>query len=354
MGVPERVQTIEGEMLKSTAEVGLHLAAKTPLFGEAALRFARGGERIQDPRLITHLGSLSLENPLLVGAGWDKKGRVVDGLYELGFAGTEVGSVLVHPQFGNPKPRLFYKDGIGLNRLGFNAVGQERVDAYLSDQNKRGIVGISIGINKLTPHEHAVWGHRTVADKLQQHADYWVINAASPNTPNLRELLRGSYMRDIVSSVIEVDPSIDTYIKTTIDLELDRLDDVLSICDEFGVGVVDTNTTISEELKLKYGWSGEAGGLSGDIPEFRALANERMRHITKETAGTNIPRIGVGAINNTETALERIKSGAQAVQIVTAIRQHGGMVARTINQGILEQMEEDGVYNMGYYVGCEV
>lgn len=182
------VETLEGEHLKTLAEFGLHSLAKYQ-FGEYGFRLLRGGERIEDPSLHVDVAGLDFENPVMVGAGWDKRGWAVDGLYKLGFAGTEVGSVLVHPQKGNSKPRLFYQYGAGLNRLGFNSKGEDVVAEYLDDQLLPGRVGISLGKNKLTPDEYAPWAHAAVADRLYDYADYFVINVASPNTPGLRNLL---------------------------------------------------------------------------------------------------------------------------------------------------------------------
>ncbi len=349
-----RRETIEGEQLKFAAEFSLHSLSRYQ-FGNRLLELAQGGERIEDPRLRTEVGGLELENPLLVGAGWDKKGWAVDGLYALGFAGTEVGSVLVHPQSGNPRPRLWYKHGAGLNRLGFNSSGMEAVAGYLDTQNRPGIVGISIGKNKLTPDSQAPWAHAAVAERLYDYADYFVINVASPNTPGLRNLLNPKPLTDIVMAVNEVlenKGKKPLFIKTTVDLALEDLDSVIGVClDNAVTGIIDSNTTIDEELKRLYGWQGQAGGVSGNVSEFRRRANDRMKHITRATRGTSLQRIGVGAINDSESAIERLQSGAQALQIVTGIRQRKGKIAHDINRGILDHMYQNHLSSIEELVG---
>ena len=131
------------------------------------------------------------------------------------------------------------------------------------------------------------------------------------------------------------------------DLALEDLDDVIKVCVGHGVtGIIDSNTTIDDELKSRYGWEGLAGGLSGDVGEFRRRANERMRDLTRMTRGTGLQRIGVGAINNAASAIERLRAGAQAVQVVTGIRQSKGRVAREINQGILDYLDRHGLENV--------
>jgi dihydroorotate dehydrogenase len=344
-----RWETLESEQLKELAELGLHTLAKHPL-GHHLIDFALGGERVESTRLHTQVGGMSLENPVLVGAGWDKKGWAVDGLYALGFAGTEVGSVLVHPQGGNPRPRLWYSRGAALNRMGFNSQGMEAVARHLDAEERPGILGVSIGKNRLTPDNQAPWAHAAVADRLYDYAHYFVINVSSPNTPGLRNLLNPGPLTDIVVAVKDVLDSKGQkplFVKTTVDLALEDLDDVIKVCVGHGVtGIIDSNTTIDDELKSRYGWEGLAGGLSGDVGEFRRRANERMRDLTRMTRGTGLQRIGVGAINNAASAIERLRAGAQAVQVVTGIRQSKGRVAREINQGILDYLDRHGLENV--------
>ena len=297
----------------------------------------------------------------MVGAGWDKKGRSVDGLYALGFSGTEVGSVLVHPQAGNPKPRLFIDKStksVGLNRLGFNSDGMEAVAQNLSDQHRDGITGISLGKNKLTPDEDAPWAHAAVAARLYDFADYFVINVASPNTPGLRALLENrESLTNIITAVqeaIETKGDKPLFVKTTVDLALEDLDEVLAVCIELGVnGIIDTNTTVEKSIKERYGLAGQMGGVSGNDDEFRTKATERMRYITRQTRGSGLQRIGVGGINDSDSALERMRAGAQVVQVVTAIRQHKARIARSINLGILERMDRDGVSQIGDYIDTQ-
>jgi dihydroorotate dehydrogenase len=316
-----------------------------------------GGERIEDSRLNVEVAGMMLENPVMVGAGWDKKGRCVDGLYNLGFAGTEVGSVLVFPQAGNPKPRLFTDSShsVGLNRLGFNSPGVDAVEAYLSTLERHGIVGISAGKNKLLADEMAAWAHAEVVSKLYDYGDYFVINVSSPNTPGLRNFLESDKIRDIIIAVKEVlmdKGGKPLFVKTTIDLSEEDMYELLQVLIDEGVdGIIDSNTTVDKSVKAKYGWQNEAGGLSGNDSEFRERANDRMKFITSETRNTGLQRIGNGAINSSAAAIERIEAGAQAIQVVTAIRQHGLKTPRMINHGILQHLDKHNIKNLEEITG---
>lgn len=46
-------------------------------------------------------------NPIGIAAGFDKDGRAIQGLNDIGFGFIEVGSVTPKPQPGNDKPRVF-------------------------------------------------------------------------------------------------------------------------------------------------------------------------------------------------------------------------------------------------------
>ncbi|HUS26414.1 MAG TPA: dihydroorotate dehydrogenase (quinone) [Nevskiaceae bacterium] len=352
-------ETCAGEGLKTAAELALSGLARLP-YGSQAIAWASGG-LMEDLRLQCSVGGMDLSNPLIVGAGWDKKGYVVDGLHEgMGFAGVEVGTVVPQPQPGNPRPRLRTDPthSVGLNSMGFNSPGSEAVAAHLSRQRRMGTVGISLGINKDAPAIHAPEAHAAVAEKLYKYADYFAVNVSSPNTPGLRNLLDPARLTDIVQAVQQVLDAKDPrqrkplFVKTTIDLAQPSLDGVLDLCVNRSVtGIIDTNTTTDQNLKAYYGWGALPGGLSGNDPRFRQAASDRMRYITKATKGTGLQRIGAGAINSAQAALERMEAGAQALQVVTGIREHGLRAAHRINTGLLELLIQRNIMNIQEVVG---
>jgi dihydroorotate dehydrogenase len=350
-------ETLEGEYLKTAAEFALHGLSKNEI-GRYILGLTRRSERVEDTRLHVDLAGLHFENPVTVGAGWDKKGWAVDGLYELGFSGAEVGSVLLHPQYGNPRPRLWYESGVGLNRMGFNSPGAVGVANNLARQERKGVIGINISRNKLSNESHTAEDFAEVSKLLYEYADYFVINFQSPNTPGLRD----SMMRQLRDSIIAVDeaqaslgPIKPIIIKTSVDMSAKDIEDTIQIAvDEGAAGIEDSNTTSDDEIKTLYGWQGEAGGLSGNDPEYRRRATERMKFITKLTKGTGLVRIGVGGISDSQSAIERIQAGAQIVQVVTDIRRHKAKTAININNGILHKMDELGVKSVSELDGTGI
>lgn len=352
---------LDSENWHVRAREALHLAEATPFTLKLLEQFAYQKERFTDKRLAVIIGGVEFDNPVMVGAGWDKVGRAVRGLYSLGFSGVEVGSVLAYSQPGNPKPRQFMLGpGVVLNRLGFNSPGVDAIARNLKRYRKSGIpIGISIGKNKDIPDHDAPEMHAIVAKKLYNDASYFVINVSSPNTPGLRRLQDREPLTDIVQAVNaamdEMEGRKPLFVKIAPDLTNDAINDVISVVADNGLtGIIATNTTIRADLKAKYGeqWRNEAGGLSGDDAEFRRMATEKVAHIYQETGG-KMEIIGVGGVKDTETALEKIKAGARVVQVVAAVRGEGTAVAGRINRGLLNYMDKEGIKSINQLVGVE-
>ena len=352
----------DSETWHTRAREALHLAEANPLTLWLLEKIATyKSERFYDERLNVVIGGVEFDNPLIVGAGWDKQGRAVRGLYQLGFSGVEVGSVLAYPQEGNPKPRQWMlTPGIAMNRLGFNSPGAEVVARNLRRYERDGIpVGISIGKNKDVPDIEAPGVHALVAEKLYDQAAYFVINVSSPNTPGLRKLQDKEPLTDIVQAVNGV---MDVkgcrkplFVKIAPDLTSTSVDDVIDVVLNNGLtGIIATNTTNSGDIKERYGRSAnEMGGISGDDQEYRDMATAKVAHI-RRVAGDSLEIIGVGGIKDTATALEKIKAGARAIQVVTAIRGEGPSVAAKINRGLVEYMQQEGISHINDLVGLDV
>lgn len=350
---------LDSETWHEHARRALHLSERRASTLKLVETLAHKGRRFTDERLRTEVGGAEFDNPVMVGAGWDKSGTSVAGLYALGFSGVEVGSVLERPQPGNPRRRQFMLGrGVALNRLGFNSPGMEAVARNLSAYAGRGIpIGISLGKNREVPAEDAPEAHAAVARMLYSHATYFAINVSSPNTPGLRQLQDDGPLTEIVQAVNDALDALGgrkpLFVKIAPELSNGAVDDVIQVVLDNGLtGIIATNTTNDPALKARYGerWRHEAGGLSGDDPEYRRLATEKVAYIYAQTAG-RVEVIGVGGIKDATTALEKLQAGAKLLQVVTAIRGEGPSVASQINRGLVEWMEREGVGSLAEIVG---
>ncbi|WP_394802009.1 quinone-dependent dihydroorotate dehydrogenase [Rhizobium halophilum] len=303
-----------------------------------------------DPRLAQTVAGLSFANPLGMAAGYDKNAEVPDALLRLGFGFTEVGTLTPRPQVGNPKPRIFrlVADRGVINRLGFNNEGHEAAHVRLSARkNAGGIVGVNIGANKDSDDRIAdyVAGIRRFAAL----ASYFTVNISSPNTPGLRDLQARESLKALLDAVLaaraqevsRLGRPLPVFLKIAPDLPEEGLDDVAAEALAHHLdGLIVSNTTLSRAGLTDMAQAGEAGGLSG-APLFRlstaVLAKMRKR------VGPELPIIGVGGVATAEDALEKIRAGADLVQLYSCMIYEGPSLPARIVGGLSRLLDREGV-----------
>jgi dihydroorotate dehydrogenase len=290
------------------------------------------------PLLERQLLGLRFPNPLGIAAGFDKNGTYIDALAELGFGAIEIGTVTPRPQSGNPKPRLFrLKKSHGLiNRMGFNNDGCKMVAQRLQKYTNRDFVlGANIGKNKDTPNENAVEDYLTCFRELHPYVDYFVVNVSSPNTPGLRALQEREPLKHLLQSLQLLNGSLTKkkplLLKIAPDLENAQLDDIAALVHEVHLdGLVISNTTLSRaglQEDAKYIAEIGSGGLSG--APLRARAHEVLTYL-KARVPDQLVLIGVGGIDSAKSAVERMKAGADLIQIYTGMIYEGPFLIKRI------------------------
>jgi len=112
-------------------------------------------------------------------------------------------------------------------------------------------------------------------------------------------------------------------------------------------GIIATNTTIARD-GLTDPQREEAGGLSG-----RPLFERSTRVLAQLSALTEgaMPLIGVGGISSAGDAYAKIRAGASAVQLYTALVYEGVSVVPRILQGLDALLERDGFARVADAVG---
>jgi dihydroorotate dehydrogenase len=353
---------LDSETWHIRAREALHWAEVVPGGLKLVEQFSYKRKRFSHPKLRINVSGIDFDNPLLGGAGWDKEGRAVRGIWRLGAAGVEVGGVLAYPQYGNPKPRQFVvAPGVIVNRLGFNSGGKDRVFVNLWRYFNSGIpIGINVSENREVVQSEAPEDHARacvlVVRKMYHLSSWFTLGLSSPNTPKMRRLQGKKWLIDIVSACLvvmgEMGGRKPLFIKIAPDLTLEELDEVIEVALEYGVGIVASNTTINLDIKAKYGFADQPGGLSGDDEDFRAMSTRQIAYIYVRTAG-GVPIMGAGGVKDTRTALEKIKAGASLLAIVSAIRGEGPTVFGRITRGLAEYMGREGIGSILELVGVD-
>ena len=308
---------------------------------------------------------LSFSNPIGLAAGFDKDGIALEGLAALGFGFIEAGTVTLHPQPGNKRPRLFRlpKDFALINRAGFNNAGAAALARRVAKSRPRCIIGISIGKSKITPLERATEDYLASLDLVYEVADYVAINVSSPNTERLRELQQGGQLKSLLSALQHRNRELwkrhnkarplPLLVKLSPDLALKDLDRIVEIIEQENIdGIIATNTTVSRQNLRTDSQAvtniGE-GGLSGR--PLRTVSTTIVAHLYRLTNG-RIPLIGVGGIFTPEDAWDKISAGASLLQLYTGLIYQGPSIAKDINEGLRMILDREGFQNLDQAVGC--
>ena len=294
-----------------------------------------------DARLETRIAGLKFPNPLGMAAGYDKNAEVPDALLKLGYGFAEVGTLTPKPQAGNPKPRIFRleRDEGVINRLGFNNAGHEAAYQRLLKRARNGVLGVNIGANKDSDNRMA--DYRLGVARFADLASYITVNISSPNTPGLRGLQDPEALRELLDVVTDErarqkhQPPI--FLKIAPDLDDLALDAIAQTVLKSRIeGMIVSNTTIARPA-LQSTQSVETGGLSGRplfTPSTIILARMRQR------VGRELCLIGVGGIDSVQAALEKIRAGADLIQLYTGMIYRGPGLAGDILRGLSAYLNE--------------
>ncbi|RVV98448.1 quinone-dependent dihydroorotate dehydrogenase [Mesobaculum littorinae] len=311
---------------------------------------------VTSPRLASRLAGLDLPNPVGLAAGFDKGAEAPHRLDRAGFGFLELGGVTPRAQPGNPAPRLWRlpADRAIINRFGFNNPGAQAVAERLARHAgpRRVPWGLNIGANRDSPdraHDYA-----EVLRVLGPHVDFATVNVSSPNTAGLRQLQGADELGDLLAGVREANAGLSApvpiFLKIAPDLDAAQISAIARVALDAGIaGVVATNTT-TDRTGLKDPRANETGGLSG-APLF-APSTRVLARLSVETGGT-LPLIGVGGVGSAADALAKIRAGASAVQLYSALIWGGLSLAARIAQELDGLLAAEGFATLAEAVGTD-
>jgi len=120
----------------------------------------------------------------------------------------------------------------------------------------------------------------------------------------------------------------------------EQLADIAAAATEAGVdGVVVSNTTVSRPEHLAGAAKGEAGGLSGR-PLFDI--STRVLRDMRRALPAGIDLVGVGGVASAADAYAKIRAGAVAVQVYTALVYQGTALVDAVLDELPDMLRSDG------------
>ena len=297
--------------------------------------------------------NIQFQNPIGLAAGFDKNAQAINQIHKLGFGFSEVGTITVYPQEGNPKPRIFRlpEDKAVINRNGFNNDGlfliKNRIKYFRKNKKSSKLkLGINIGPNKDS--SDRIRDYTKLINEFAKYADYFSINISSPNTPNLRKLHSDKNFKNLIFSIkkeikklnncppilIKISPDVS-------EIELNRI--IQETVKQKLHGLIISNTTLKRNVKSRY--KKEIGGLSG-----KPLFEESTKLLIKARKilndyGSNISIIATGGVYNGKSAYIKILCGADLIQLYTGMVYEGPFVVKKILDQLDRFKERDNIKN---------
>jgi dihydroorotate dehydrogenase len=316
-----------------------------------------------DAGLGMELGGLSFRNPLGLAAGFDKNGRALPLLAELGFGHLEMGSVSAHPSDGNPRPRLFRlpEDDAIVVSYGVPNDGAEAVAARLDGHR----LPVPLGVNlvktndpRLPAAEPGVYDDyaRSFA-LLQRRADYVAINMSCPNSPGDRDFFDElPRIERLLAALAEQGPRLPVILKLKPTTDAGVLRETVAIADGFPfVAGFAINLPAGKPDVLRLSASSERleamPGAVGGRP-VEGFVNEVLRLLHGIT-GRRYGLIAAGGIFTAEDAYRKVRLGASLVQVYTALVYRGPGIVKEILGGLRALLERDGAKRLADVVGAD-
>jgi dihydroorotate dehydrogenase len=314
-----------------------------------------------DAVLRSRLCGIDLDHPIGLAAGFDKQAEIIGHCFHMGFSFAELGGVTPLPQPGNPQPRLFRieESGAVINRFGFNSVGADiflrRLVAFHDTQTrtKRHIIGINLAKNKETV--DAADDYVKGVQHFARHADFLTVNVSSPNTPGLRDMQERGALTDLLHKTMQArsatgkNPKL--FLKIAPDITDAQAADIADVAMASGIdGMTIGNTTTSRPATITSSVGRETGGLSGK-PLFE-LSTKVLGDMYRLTGG-KIPLIGCGGISSAANAYAKIRAGASAVQLYTALVYEGPQLLARLTTELAALLKGGGFATVSEAVGAD-
>jgi len=216
-----------------------------------------------------------------------------------------------------------------------------------------GVVGANVGANKDS--DDRIADYVAGVKAVWPYCTYLAINISSPNTPGLRGLQDRGALEELLGRVgaaaREMDAAVKNrpvFLKIAPDLDDKAITDIaeVALAQDWLSGLIVSNTTIDRPGTLTSQHKGETGGLSG-----APLMEKSTRTLAAFHAaiGDKLDLIGAGGIASAEDVIAKLRAGAQAVQLYSALVFHGPLLVRRIKADLVAAMDAEGLTSVSAF-----
>lgn len=283
---------------------------------------------------------LTYQGPVLLSAGFDYNAHLSHVLYFMGFSGEEVGSVTARPCMGNPPPRLrrlIKSQSIQVYK-GLKNEGVDKIILRLKSKiiPSKFILGISIAKTndqKNSNQEEGIKDYCYSFRRLNEEnvGDFYTINISCPNAFGGEDFAKAENLDLLLTELKKIPCKNPIYIKMPINKSWEDFQELLKVIHQHAIhGVVIGNLNKKyEDADFKEEATKEfRGGLSGK--PCQKLSNDLIRKTRQAYPGMTI--MGCGGVLSAADALEKIRLGANLVQLITGMIFTGPHLMQEINK----------------------
>ena len=248
--------------------------------------------KIFDPHTVF---GVDFPNQLGLSAGFDKDAVALRGLKSFGFGHVEVGTVTLGMQNGHVPQYIKRQPNALVNNLGLPNVGVNQIVRNIKKFRPKGLVlGGSIAFGDLVDPSYNLTEIYETFTRLRKSVDYIVLNASCPNVETPENIYKCLCLIDQTDTPVLV--------KLSIMEDKEKLKSTLSVLKESAVkGVVCSNTLPTAK-----------GGLSGK--PLTHIGHQQLEWVKENS---DYPVISSGGVMTPQDAVDRIRLGADLVQVYT-------------------------------------
>ncbi len=265
--------------------------------------------------------NLHFRNRVGIAGGVDKNAKNLNAWTKIGYGFLEVGTVTPKPQSANAGTIIArsWEQKLLWNKLGFPNEGASIVKQRLANfkNKKQTPIFVNIGKNRETPNPHAHEDYIQLINHFQDVADAFVVNISSPNTKDLRELLKKENLTHFLKPIATAAKNSKLLLKLSPDMDSQDIENIIDVSLQHNfAGWILTNSTIERPNPDRFP---EGGGFTGEPVKIKSRELLRSFSTILGSAKGDRLLISAGGILNPDEYKIRRQLGADLVQIYSAL-----------------------------------
>jgi dihydroorotate dehydrogenase len=293
---------------------------------------------------------IKFENPVGLSAGFDKNGVMVNLMSDVGFGFAEIGSITAKAHSGNTGcrlERLKKQKALWVN-FGLNNQGVDKIALRLSKEKIKIPFAVSVAKTNskdTVPLEKGIADYIYTLKTLEKYniGNFYVLNISCPNSFGGRDFSSPDRYEKLLKEISKLNIRKPLITKLSPDLSKNEIDKILKISEKYKIsGFICSNLTKTNLGK---------GGVSGKLVQKKSDALLSYVHKALGSQRKNFVLIGTGGISDFKDAFQKIKLGANLVQLMTGMIYEGPGLIGQINYELTKLLKKSGFSNIKEAVG---